>query len=101
MNMTTQFHTDNSLAGETAVHLPRPALVAAAGGLLLAVLLWAFDLPLLAAGGLWLLGLAVALIGYALVVYRRFETAVWDTAIAGQALGMLGVTLLFAASLLG
>jgi hypothetical protein len=100
--MGTQIGANNLQAPTSAaVSLPRPARVAAIGGALLAALLLAFDLPLLAAGGLWLLGLAVVLIGYALVVHRHFETAMWDTAILGQGLGMLGVTLLFAASLLG
>jgi hypothetical protein len=47
------------------------------------------------------LGMGLALLGYAVVSVRRFQTAVWDTAIIGQGLGLLGMALLFGASLLG
>ena len=79
----------------------RPSLIALVGGGLLAVLLVAAALPLLVAAGLWLLGVALLLIGAAFITNRRAGTAVWDSAIAAQGLGLLGLALLFGASLFG
>jgi hypothetical protein len=44
--------------------------------------------------------MGLALVGYALVSYKQFETAVWDTAIIGQGMGLLGLAMLFGASIL-
>jgi hypothetical protein len=77
----------------------RPSFVALVGGGVLAVLLIAAALPLLAAAGLWLLGVAALLIGAAFIANRRAETAVWDSAIAAQGLGLLGLALLFISSI--
>ena len=100
--MTTHIQHNDLLTAQENVGLPRPSLVA-----LIAAVFWAgllvfiTSLPLLVTAGLWLLGMGLALVGYGLVSYRRFETAVWDTAIIGQGLGLLGMALLFGASLLG
>lgn len=79
----------------------RLTLVALIAGGLLAVLLVAAALPLLVSAGLWLLGLALTLLGYAFASNRRAATAVWGSAIAAQGLGLLGIALLFGAALLG
>ncbi len=99
--MTTHIQQNELTAGEAGTGLPRPSMVAAITGVVLAGLLVILAVPLLAAAGLWMVGMALALIGYALVSNRHFNTAVWDTAIIGQGLGLLGMALLFGASLLG
>ena len=98
--MSTHIQQNELYATQATLELPRPSLVALIAGVFWAVLLILTSLPLLVAGGLWLLGMGMALLGYAVVSYRRFETAVWDTAIIGQGLGLLGMALLFGASLL-
>ena len=99
--MTTHIQQNELYAAQANMGLPRPSLVALIAGVIWAALLVLSSLPLLVAGGLWVLGMGVALLGYAVVSIRRFETAVWDTAIIGQGLGLLGMALLFGASLLG
>ncbi len=99
--MTTHIQQNERYTTEAAASLPRPSTVALIAGAFFAGLLFVFSLPLLAAAGLWLLGMALALVGYALIAKRQFDTAVWDTAIAGQVLGLLGMALLFGVSLLG
>jgi hypothetical protein len=72
-------------------------------GLLLGALfnlLWS-HFPPLAALGLWPLGLGVACVGRVLGQLRRGAAPAWGLAIAGQALGLLGLGLLFLAQLLG
>lgn len=98
--MTTHIQPQNIATAQATGGLPRPSLVALIAGVIWAALLVLSSLPLLVAGGLWMLGMGVALLGYAVVSIRRFETAVWDTAIIGQGLGLLGMALLFGASLL-
>jgi uncharacterized membrane protein HdeD (DUF308 family) len=98
--MTTYIQRSEMAADAKETPLPRPFLVALTGGILMSGLLLLLSLPLLASIGLWLLGIALALVGYALIAYHQFNTAVWDTAIAGQVLGMLGIALLFGSSLL-
>ncbi len=98
--MTTHIQQNDLYTTQANARMPRPSLVALVAGVFVAGLLLASSLPLLVAAGLWLLGMALALIGYALLSYRRFGTAVWDTAIIGQGLGLLGMALLFGASLL-
>ena len=98
--MTTHIQPQNISTAQATGGLPRPSLVALIAGVFWAGLLLLTSLPLLVAAGLWLLGMGLALLGYALLSVRRFETAVWDTAIIGQGLGLLGMALLFGASLL-
>ena len=98
--MTTHIQHNNPYQDRAENELPRPLLVALFAGVALAGLLLAMSLPLLVTGGLWMIGMAAALVGYALLSYRLYETAVWDTAIIGQGLGLLGMALLFGASLL-
>jgi hypothetical protein len=52
-------------------------------------------LPWLASLALWPLGLAVGLIAVALVSYRWNGEAQWGMALAGQAIGVLAVGLIF------
>jgi hypothetical protein len=99
--MTTHIQPQNIATAQASIDLPRPSTIAVIAGLFWAALLVLISLPLLVAGGLWLLGMGLALLGYAVVSVRRFQTAVWDTAIIGQGLGLLGMALLFGASLLG
>jgi hypothetical protein len=99
--MTTHVQHNELISGQAAAQLPRPSMVAPAAGVFLAALLSLLSPPLLVAGGLWMLGMGLALIGYALIVFRQYDTAVWGVAIVGQGLGLLGIALLFGASLLG
>lgn len=99
--MTTHIQQNDLYTTQASIGLPRPSLIALIAGLFWAGLLVLAAPPLLVAAGLWLLGMGLALLGYAVVSIRRFQTAVWDTAIVGQGLGLLGMALLFGASLLG
>jgi hypothetical protein len=99
--MTTHIQQHDLLTAQENTGLPRPSLVALIAGVFwAAVLLFLISLPLLVSAGLWLLGMGLALVGYALVSYKQFETAVWDTAIIGQGMGLLGLAMLFGASIL-
>jgi hypothetical protein len=101
--MTTHIQQNDLLttqAAQAPIELPRPSLVALVTGAFWAGLLILTSLPMLVAAGLWLLGLGAVLLSYSLLSARRLE-AVWDTAIIGQGAGLLGVALLFAATLLG
>lgn len=57
--------------------------------------------PLLGGLGIWLLSLGGALIASAFVSHYRYGESIWGWALAGQFVGVLGVALLFAASLFG
>jgi hypothetical protein len=61
--------------------------------------LWS-SLPLLAVIGMWPLGLAISFIGVALINNRRREESEWGLALAGQALGIVAIGLIFAASIM-
>ena len=98
--MTTYDQQANSY-NTSSITLPQPVVVAIGSGSLLALLLLLAALPLLVSAGLWLLGLALTLVGYAFISNRNAQTAVWDQAIIAQGLGLLGIGLLFGASLLG
>jgi hypothetical protein len=99
--MTTHIQQNDFYRTQEELQLPRPSLVALVVGIVLAGFLVFLSPPLLVAAGLWLLGMALTLIGYALAAKRKYDTAAWDTAIIGQGLGLLGMALLFSASLLG
>ena len=58
------------------------------------------SLPLLAVIGMWPLGLAIGFIGVALVNNMRREESEWGMALAGQALGVIAIGLIFAASIM-
>lgn len=99
--MTTHIQHNDLLTTQANMGLSRPSLVALIAGVFWAgLLVFVTSLPLLVTAGLWMLGMGLALVGYALVSYRRFETAVWDTAIVGQGMGLLGLAMLFGASIL-
>ena len=89
------------MTNENETQPPRVVPVAAAVGLVMAIVLLLLQLPLLVIAGLWLLGQALVLISYAFFVLRRYKTEAWEIAIAGQIAGLLGIALLFIASLLG
>jgi hypothetical protein len=74
-------------------------LLAAGGGLILAVILSGAGYSLAVAGGLWMLCAGGALIAHTLLTSRRRAEPSWGPAIAGQALGVAGLAILFLASL--
>lgn len=96
--MSAHIHQDELSATEYQVRQPRVTAVALSSALILAFPLVFLSLPLLVSAGLWLLGMALVLIGYAFISFHRFAIPVWDTAIAGQVVGFLGICLLFLAS---
>jgi hypothetical protein len=96
--MSAHIHQDELSATEYHVRQPRVTAVALSSALILAFPLVFLSLPLLVSAGLWLLGMALVLIGYAFISFHRFAIPVWDTAIAGQVVGFLGICLLFLAS---
>jgi hypothetical protein len=99
--MTTHVQQNDLLVAQENMGLPRPSVVALIAGILWAgMLIFLMSLPLLVSAGLWMLGMGLVLVGYALVSYKQFETAVWDTAIIGQGMGLLGLAMLFGASIL-
>ncbi len=76
--------------------------VAVIGGLVLGgvfTFLWN-GLPLMAVAGMWLLGLAIGFIGVALINNMRREESEWGLALAGQALGVIAIGLIFVASVM-
>lgn len=89
--------------GAEGMHDRRATAVTLVSGLLLGALfnlLWP-HFPLLARVGLWPLGLGVVCVGRVLGQLSRGSAPAWGLAIAGQALGLLGLGLLFLAQLLG
>jgi hypothetical protein len=62
-------------------------------------LLW-HGLPLLAVIGMWPLALAMSMIGVSLISNSRREESEWGMALAGQALGVVAIALIFAASVM-
>lgn len=84
-----------------SIRLPRLLLPSLFGGLVLgrlALHLWP-RLPPLAALAMWILGVAAAMIVAALVHYRLRREPLWELAILGQLLGVIGTALLAVASL--
>ena len=96
--MSAHIHQDDFITTQYQSRQPRVTAVALSSALILAFALVFLSLPLLVSAGLWLLGMALVLIGYAFISYHRFAIPVWDTAIAGQVVGFLGITLLFLAN---
>jgi len=96
--MSIHIQQNNILPVESQARSPRVLPVAFSSALILAFLLFFFQLPWLVSAGLWLLGMALVLILYAFVSYHRFAIPVWDTAIIGQVVGFLGIALLFLAT---
>ena len=97
--MSIHMPTNDQIISQYHVREPRVTAVAVSSGLIFAVILFYIGMPLLVSAGLWLLGMALVFIGYAFVSYHRFATPVWDTAIAGQIVGFVGIGLLLIASL--
>lgn len=58
------------------------------------------SLPLLAVIGMWPLGLAISFIGVTIISNRRRDEPEWGMALAGQALGVIGIALIFLASVM-
>ena len=96
--MSVHIHQDEYVATQYQVRQPRVTAVALSTAVILAITLIFFGLPLLVSVGLWLLGIALVLIAYAFISNYRFAIPVWDTAIAGQIAGFLGIGLLFLAN---
>ncbi len=96
--MSVHIQSDESIYTQYQVRQPRVTAVAVAMGLLTAFLLLLFGYPLLVSAGMWMLAMALVCILYAFVSYHRFAVPVWETALAGQVMGFLGIGLLFAAS---
>lgn len=99
-NLMSANYQQVELLNEYQVRQPRVTAVAVSFGLIIALALFFFGQSLLISTGLWLLGMALVLIGYAFVSNYRFAIPVWDTAIAGQIIGFLGIGTLFLASIL-
>jgi len=96
--MSAQPFSNDYFANEDQTQPPRTSIVTMAVGFILALFLVLAQFPLLVSAGLWLLGLALFFIAYAFIARRFFKTSKWETAIAGQALGVVGlITLLMAA----
>ncbi len=97
--MSIHMPTNDQITAQYQAREPRVTAVAVSSGLIMAFVLFFIGLPLLVSAGLWLLGMALVFIGYAFVSYHRFAIPVWDTAIAGQIVGFVGIGLLLMASL--
>ena len=57
-------------------------------------------LPLMGVAGMWLLGLAIGLIGLSIISNRHREQSEWGMGLAGQALAAIGIGLIFVTSLM-
>ena len=97
--MSVQPFSNDYFANEREAQPPRTSIIAMAGGFVLALFLVLAQFPLLVSAGLWLLGLALFFIAYAIIAHRLFKTSKWETAIAGQALGVVGLITLLLASI--
>ena len=98
--MTANTFQTNAYSEETGQNLE--TAVAVIVGLVLGgvfTFLWN-SLPLLAVIGMWPLGLAIGFIGVALINNRRRTQSEWGLALAGQALGVIAIGLIFAASVM-
>ena len=96
--MSAHIHQDELIATQYQVRGPRVTPIALSAAVILAITLIFFGMPFLVSAGLWLLGMALTLIAYAFISNYRFAVPVWDTAIAGQIVGFLGIGLLFLAN---
>ena len=96
--MSAQIHQDDFIATQYQSRQPRVTAVALSSAVILAISLVFLGMPLLVSAGLWFLGMALVLIVYAFISNYRFAIPVWDTAIAGQIAGFLGIVLLFLAN---
>ena len=96
--MSIHIQTDERIIARYQAREPRVTAVAIASGLLLGFILLLAGYSLLVSIGMWLMGMALVCILYAFVSYHRFAVPVWETAIAGQVIGLVGIGLLFAAS---
>jgi hypothetical protein len=96
--MSAHINQDELIATQYQSRQPRVTAVAFAFAVILAISLLFLSMPLLISAGLWLLGMALVLIAYAFISNYRFAIPVWDTAIAGQIAGFLGISLLFLAN---
>jgi len=96
--MSANIYQNEPIPAQYQTREPRVTAVAVSFGLVLAFVLYFLGQPLLVSAGLWLLGMALVLIGYAFISFYRFAIPVWDTAIAGQIVGFLGIGILFLAS---
>jgi hypothetical protein len=98
--MTVNTFGTNSYSKESGRH--SETAVAVIIGLVLGgvfTFLWS-SLPLLAVIGMWPLALAISMIGVSLISNSRREESEWGMALAGQALGVIAIALIFAASVM-
>jgi hypothetical protein len=98
--MSAHIHQDDFITTQYQSRQPRVMAVALSSGLIFAFLLVFLSMPLLVSAGLWLLGMALVLISYAFISFHRFAIPVWDTAIVGQIVGFIGITVLFLAAVI-
>ena len=98
--MSANIYQNEPIPAQYQTREPRVTAVAVSTGMIFIFLLYVLGQPLLISAGLWLLGMAVVLISYAFISNYRFAVPVWDTAIAGQIIGFLGIGMLFFASIL-
>lgn len=96
--MSVHIQSDEIIYSQYQVKQPRVTAVAVAMGLLSAFVLMLLGYPLLVSAGLWMLAMALVCIFFAVVSYHRFAVPVWETAIAGQVMGLVGIGLLIAVS---
>lgn len=91
---TNSYSEETGRGSETAVALMSGLVL---GGVF--TFLW-HGLPLLALIGMWPLALAISLIGVSLISNSCREESEWGMALAGQALGVVAIALIFAASVI-
>lgn len=96
--MTAHTQIDERIIAQYQARQPRVTAVAVASGLIFAFILIIASYPLLVSAGLWLLGMALVFIVFAFVSFHRYAVPVWETALAGQVIGMAGIGLLLLAS---
>lgn len=87
------------LAAQYQVRQPRVTAVAISCAIIFTFILFFLGQTLLVSSALWLLGMAIVLIGYAFISHHRLAIPAWDTAIVGQVMGIVGVGLLFLGAL--
>lgn len=98
--MSAHIQQTELISARYQTRYPRVTPIAFSFGVIITIALLSLGMPFLVSASLWLMGMALVLIAYAFVSNYRFAIPAWDTAIAGQIIGFLGMGLLLLANLI-
>lgn len=98
--MSTHIQQTELISTPYQVRYPRVTPIAFSFGVILTITLLFLGMPFLLSASLWCMGMALVLIAYGFISNYRFAIPAWDTAIAGQIIGFIGMGLLFLANII-